>query len=152
MDLTFRGEHDYAVDDKGRIVMPPSFRSGLTETVVIGRGAEGQIWVYPKTVFEQRLQKMSDVNETEQDANFDMGLRFWLAASDAELDRQGRLSLPSLLRKQADITSGAIIVGNGDRVEIWSPARWDQKYAEWVGAYKNRNDDYGAMRRSGLRP
>jgi MraZ protein len=53
MDLTFRGEHDYAVDDKGRIVMPSSFRSGLTETVVIGRGAEGQIWVYPKAVFEQ---------------------------------------------------------------------------------------------------
>jgi MraZ protein len=95
---------------------------------------------------------MAEVNESEQDANFDNGLRFWLAASDADLDKQGRLALPSLLRKQADITTSAIIVGNGDRVEIWSPARWDQKYAEWVAAYKTRNDDFGAMRRSGLRP
>jgi MraZ protein len=152
MDLTFRGEYEYAVDDRGRMVIPPKFREALTDTVLIGRGAEGQLWVYPKATFEQRLLEAQQANDAEQDADFDMGQRFWLAANEIEADRQGRLPLPGVLRKQADIGSTVIIVGNGDRVEIWSPARWDQTYSEWVAGYRARRDGFGAMKRSGLRP
>ncbi len=152
MELTFRGEYEYAVDDKGRMVVPPKFREGLTDTVVVGRGAEGQIWVYPKPVFEQRLLDAQELSPDDLDADFDMGQRFWLAANDADIDRQGRLAIPGILRRQTGITSSAIVVGNGDRVEIWSPARWDQTHADWIAAYKTRRDDYQAMRRSGLRP
>ena len=152
MDLTFRGEFEYAVDDRGRMVIPPKFREGLTDTVMIGRGAKGQIWVYPKATFEQHLRKAQQHTDDDQDASFDMGQRIWLAANEAEVDRQGRLPLPGLLRRHCEIGPSVIIVGNGDRVEIWSPARWDQTHADWTAAYKTRRDDYQAMRRSGLRP
>ncbi len=152
MDLTFRGEYEYAVDDRGRTVIPPKFREGLTDTVLMGRGAEGQIWVYPKATFERHLLEAQGANDTEQDANFDMGQRFWLAANEIEADRQGRLPLPGLLRRQCEIGSSVIIVGNGDRVEIWSPARWDQTYSEFVAANKTHRDGFSALRRSGLRP
>jgi len=152
MQLTFRGEYEYAVDEKGRTVVPPKFREALTETVVIGRGAEGQIWVYPKATFEQCLIEAQQNEGTDPDADFEMGQRFWLAANEVEIDRQGRLPLSGLLRKQAEISSSVIIVGNGDRVEIWSPAKWDQTYGEWVAGHKARQDDYAAMRRAGLRP
>lgn len=152
MDLTFRGEYEYAVDDRGRMVIPPKFREALTDTVLIGRGAEGQIWVYPKVTFEQHLHEAQQADDDEQDADFEMGQRFWLAANEIETDRQGRLPLPGLLRKQCEIGSLVIIVGNGDRVEIWSPDRWDQTYSEWVAAGKARRNAFSALKRSGLRP
>ncbi len=152
MDLTFRGEFEYAVDDRGRMVIPPKFREGLTDTVMIGRGAKGQIWVYPKATFEQHLRKAQQHTDDDQDASFDMGQRIWLAANEAEVDRQGRLPLPGLLRRQCEIGPSVIIVGNGDRVEIWSPARWDQAYNEWVTANKTDGAGFNALKRSGLRP
>lgn len=152
MELTFRGEFEYAVDDKGRMVVPPKFRAALTDTVVLGRGAEGQIWVYPKPDFEQRLLKAQEMQLSDPDADFDMGLRFWLAANDAEVDRQGRLAIPNPLRRQVGITNSAIIVGNGERVEIWNPAKWDRAVADWNDDHRTRKDDFQAMRRAGLRP
>ncbi len=152
MDLTFRGEYEYAVDDRGRTVIPPKFREGLTETVMIGRGARGQIWVYPKVTFEQLLLEAQQANDIDQDTNFEMGQRVWLAANEVEVDRQGRLPLPGLLRRQCEIGPSVIIVGNGDRVEIWSPARWDQAYTDWVTTNKADRDGFSALRRSGLRP
>jgi len=152
MDLTFRGTYEYAVDDRGRMVIPPKFREALTDTVLIGHGAEGQIWVYPKTTFEQYLLESQQADDAGQDANFDMRQRFWLAANEIEADRQGRLPLPGLLRRQCEIGSSVIIVGNGDRVEIWNPARWDQTYSDWVAANKTHRDGVTGLRRPGLRP
>ena len=152
MDLTFRGEYEYAVDDRGRMVIPPKFREALTDTVMIGRGARGQVWIYPKATFEQHLLEAQQANDAEQDANYDMGQRVWLAANEIEVDRQGRLPLPALLRRQCEIGASVIIVGNGDRVEIWNPARWDQAYSEWVTTNKTDRDGFSALKRSGLRP
>jgi MraZ protein len=152
IDLTFRGEYDYAVDDRGRTLVPPSFKAGLSEAVVIGRGAEGQLWIYPKDRFEQKLQQMQQAADDDQDGDFETGLRFWLAAQEVAFDKQGRLAIPGLMRKQAGINSTVIVVGNGDRVEFWNPDRYEQTYTEWVADYKDHKDNYSAMRKAGLRP
>ena len=152
INLTFRGEYDYAVDDRGRTLVPPAFKAALSDTIVIGRGAEGQLWIYPKTTFAQRLEQMQQASEEEQNGDFETGLRFWLAAQEVTFDKQGRLAIPGLMRKQAGINSSVIVVGNGDRVELWNPDRYDQTYTEWVADYKDHKDNYTAMRKAGLRP
>jgi MraZ protein len=156
IDLTFRGEYDYAVDDRGRTLLPPSFKTALGETVVIGRGAEGQLWIYPKESFERKLQQMQQAQQQAVDddrhGDFETGLRFWLAAQEVSFDKQNRLAIPGLMRKQAGINSSVIVVGNGDRVELWNPDQYEQTYTEWVTDYKGHKDNYSAMRKAGLRP
>jgi MraZ protein len=140
------------VDDRGRTLLPPSFKAALSETVVIGRGAEGQLWLYPRDKFEQKLQQMQQTANDEQSGDFETGMRFWLAAQEVGFDKQGRLAIPGLMRKQAGINSSVIVVGNGDRVELWNPERYEQTYTEWVTDYKDHKDNYTAMRKAGLRP
>jgi MraZ protein len=151
MELLFTGEDEYAVDDRGRMLVPPSYKAALTDTIVMGRGAKGQLWVYPKPLFAEYLQKLRQTPLEEQDADFEDALRFMLAGKEIEFDKQGRLSIPPFLRKLADITASAIVLGNGDRVELWKPERYAEFYGDWVTKQRDRKDAHPALRRSGFR-
>lgn len=116
----FKGEHHYALDEKGRLVLPPRFRRALGPTVVVTRGVDECINVYsPRewTRFEKGLRALPIKRRHV--------VRFFLAsAEDVELDRQGRMMLPAHLRAHAKIDREAVVVGMDRHLEVWSEEGW----------------------------
>ncbi|MHB0913013.1 MAG: division/cell wall cluster transcriptional repressor MraZ [Armatimonadota bacterium] len=121
----FRGGYTHSIDDKGRIIIPQKFRLLLGEKFVVTRGLDRCLWVFTEEEFrklDERLkaQPMLDPNAVRLQ-------RFFSGeAVDGAADSQGRIALPSNLRDYAGIDKESTIVGAGNRIEIWSKARWDE--------------------------
>ena len=125
----FKGEHHYSLDEKGRIVLPPKFRRALGKTVVVTRGLDECVGVYPPAEWARNEKKLRSQAVSRRDF-----VRFMLAsAEDAEIDGQGRLTLPAHLREYAKIDREAVVIGVGARLEIWSLENW-KKYIARVQA------------------
>jgi MraZ protein len=143
----FRGEYEHTLDEKGRILLPVKYREELGDTVVLARGADGQINLYPKAHFAELERRIEESGDSE---SFRLAARFLSAALDCEVDRQGRIVLPPTLRRHAKLGAEVIIVGNRHRVEIWNPELWLQTYDRWVTQFRDSPDDSARMRQIGL--
>ena len=144
----FRGEQEYNLDEKGRILIPIKYREGLGEAVILARGGLGQINVYPKSFFEEMQQHLETSGEGE---SIQLASRFLSAAIECEVDRQGRLLIPPILRRHAKLISEAVIVGNRDHLEIWQPESWELTYNAWVAGYRENTDNYAKIHEMGIR-
>ncbi len=119
----FMGEYNHTVDAKGRFIVPSKFREQLGDEFVVTKGLDGCLFVYENTewkVLEEKLHTLPLTN-----ANARKFSRFFLAgATSCEVDKQGRILLPQILRDFAGIEKEAVLVGVGSRIEIWSRERW----------------------------
>ena len=120
----FMGEYHHSIDDKGRLIIPAKFRSELGDKFIITRGIESCLFAYPEKRWEEIVHKLESLPFTKKDArNF---TRFFLSgATVAEFDKQGRVNITSPLIKYASIEKECIIIGTGDRLEIWSEDAWN---------------------------
>ncbi len=117
---TLKGEHQYALDEKGRVVLPPKFRRVLGDQVVVTRGFDPCISVYSPAEWAKVEEAVRRLPTRNRDV-----LRYLLAgAVDVEVDRQGRITLPAHLRQHARIERDLVVVGLVSRLEIWSRAEW----------------------------
>ena len=120
----FRGGFSHSIDDKGRVIVPLKFRSLLGEKFVVTKGLDRCLWVFSDEQFRKldghlNAQPMLDPNAVRLQ-------RFFSGeAVDAVTDAQGRVALPSNLREYAAIEKEVMIVGSGNRIEIWNKAGWD---------------------------
>lgn len=144
----FRGESEYTLDDKGRLLIPIKYRGELGEAITLARGAFGQINVYPRALYDEMLKL---AQESEESSDFPHATRYLAAGVDCEVDRQGRVIVPSLLRRSAKLSSEVVVVGNLDHLEIWNPDLWLQSYDNWVHQYQDTGEDFKKMRRIGFR-
>jgi MraZ protein len=149
MAFLFRGQGEYSVDDRGRTLVPPSYKPALSEIVVMGIGSMGQLWVYPKPTFDAILQAVQDIPAEEQGPEYDEALGHLLAGQEVDFDKQGRLSIPPFLRRQAGITDTLIVRGNGDRVEFWQPERLISRTEAWQA--NGGEGAYTTLRKAGFR-
>lgn len=120
----FMGEYHHSIDDKGRLIIPAKFRSELGDKFIITRGIENCLFAYPEKRWEEIVHKLESLPFTKKDArNF---TRFFLSgATVAEFDKQGRANITSPLINYASIEKECIIIGTGDRLEIWSEDAWN---------------------------
>ena len=120
----FLGEYHHSIDDKGRLIIPAKFRSELGDKFIITRGIENCLFAYPEKRWEEIVHKLESLPFTKKDArNF---TRFFLSgATVAEFDKQGRVNITSPLINYAGIEKECIIIGTGDRLEIWSEDAWN---------------------------
>ena len=122
--LMFMGEYNHTIDAKGRVIVPSKFRETLGDEFVVTKGLDGCLFVYDNnewTAFEEKLKSLPITNKEARQF-----VRFFLAgAASVEVDKQGRILLPAVLREFADITKDVVLVGVGSRVEIWSRERWE---------------------------
>lgn len=119
----FIGEYKHAVDDKGRVSLPAKFRAGLASGCVVTRGLDKCLWIYSNDEWQKLAEKIADLPITQKNAR--SFSRLMLAgASDANLDRVGRVNLPSYLREYADIKKDVVIIGIYSRIEIWPAEVW----------------------------
>ncbi|CAN5546130.1 division/cell wall cluster transcriptional repressor MraZ [soil metagenome] len=117
------GEFQYSVDDKGRVIVPPPFREFVEDGMVVTRGMEGCLYVFPLAAWRRIEERLTELPLTDHEArNF---VRFFYSgASKAKIDSAGRITLPATLRMFADLATNVVVAGAPNRLEIWDEARW----------------------------
>ena len=123
----FLGEHQHIVDEKGRLVMPAKFRHRLADGVVVTKGKEGCLSVYPMDRWVAKVKEIRDLPDTKE--NRAMARSVLGGATDLKLDKQGRIQLPQGLRDFARLGKDVTVIGIGDLVEIWEHHSWN-RYSE----------------------
>jgi MraZ protein len=125
----FLGEYQHSVDEKGRLVLPSKFRDRLADGVVITKGQEHCLYVFPIDRWEEEVSKVNRLPRTNR-RNRNYARSFFGSANDQRLDRQGRIQIPPVLRSFAALEKDVVIVGVADRVEIWNASTWTDLSSE----------------------
>ncbi len=122
----FLGRYAHNVDSKGRLAIPARFREALGAEVVITRGIDRCLSLYPLDTWTPLAERVSSLSISDPDARNFRRMVF-AEASYLDVDRQGRVLLPADLRQYAEIDREATVVGVHSYIEIWSPGRWDMQ-------------------------
>ena len=132
----FLGTHSPRLDDKGRLFLPAKFRAELAEGLVITRGQDRCLFVYPIAEFARLAEAARVAPATMGEARKHVRM-LSSSASDETPDRQGRITVPKDLREYAGLDRDCAVIGALSRVEIWDAARWaayvqanEQDYAD----------------------
>ena len=128
------GAYDHTIDDKNRLTLPAKFRQSFAEGVVVTRGLDGCLYAYRRAdwdrLVESRLAPLDPLSpQTRRLQRF-----FYAAASEAELDKQGRVMIPAQLIEHAKLGREVVVAGVNDRLEIWDRAAWRKELAEVEGS------------------
>ncbi|MEE8497116.1 MAG: division/cell wall cluster transcriptional repressor MraZ [Acidimicrobiia bacterium] len=125
----FLGEYQHSVDSKGRLVLPSKFRARLERGLVVTKGQERCLYVFPIDRWEEEVEKVNRLPRTDRRSR-NYARSFFGAASDQMLDGQGRVQVPQSLRDYAGFTKDVVVVGVADRVEIWNAESWAANSSE----------------------
>ncbi len=121
--VVFLGTHEHAIDEKGRLAIPARFRAELAGGMVLTRGFDRCLLIFPLPFWSELTRRVSALSLVDEDARMLRRLLF-ASASEQEMDRQGRILLPQSLREVASLTEQAVLVGLDTYIEVWSPERW----------------------------
>lgn len=118
------GEYLHTLDPKKRLSLPSKWRSELGKNVVITRGLDNCLFVYPLTAWQTITEKISALPLGAADTrSFN---RFFLSgAVEVEVDKTGRILVPDFLKDFAQLEQKVILAGIHDRVEIWDENKWN---------------------------
>lgn len=126
MDELFVGQFEHALDMKGRIVLPASFRASFDESGFLIKGSEGCLALLTPERFRDIAQTMASRSEEGDVRHRSVKRSFGAGASRVLPDKQGRIAVPEDLRSFAQLERECVIVGAIDEVEIWDSERWSQ--------------------------
>lgn len=136
----FKGRSQNSVDEKGRLAIPAKMRRVMSpeanETFTATRGIEICIELYPLDVWEQKEERLDQLNQFSDEETRHFVRTFTMWAEDVTLDKQGRIVLPADLRDFAGISDTAIVIGTVDHLEVWDPDEFDAYLAEQPSTYK----------------
>ncbi|GGM01856.1 division/cell wall cluster transcriptional repressor MraZ [Deinococcus aerophilus] len=118
------GEYPYTIDDKGRVVLPPPFREFVEDGMILTRGMEGCLYVFPLASWRRVEEQLEGLPLTDADSRAFVRF-FYSGANKARLDNQSRVSVPQPLRSFAGLEGEVIVAGAPGRLELWSPERWE---------------------------
>ena len=120
----FFGTYEHTIDDKNRLTLPARFREALADGVVLTRGLDACLDVYTRpqwaALVEARLAPLDPFSKEARD----LKRYFFAAASDAELDKQGRVLVPPALSTYAHLGREVVVAGVHDHLEIWDRTSW----------------------------
>jgi len=119
------GEYSHTLDAKGRLTIPARFRAELEPGLVVTRGYEPCLVAYPLHEWAVLASKVAQLSRASHTARAYSRLVFG-GAHEANLDKMGRILIPSFLREYASIGEETIIAGLNTYIEIWSPEKWQQ--------------------------
>ncbi|MBO6154181.1 MAG: division/cell wall cluster transcriptional repressor MraZ [Lachnospiraceae bacterium] len=121
----FMGEYNHTVDAKGRMIMPAKFREQLGEQFVVTKGVDGCLYVYSSEEWGRIEEKFREVNLTTKDARKFMRF-FFAGAATCDVDKQGRILIPPVLRNFAGLEKDVVLVGVMTKIEIWDKAKYEE--------------------------
>lgn len=118
------GEYLHTIDQKNRLSVPSKFRKELGKVVVVSRGLDKCLFLYPVKVWEKLAEKLATELPWGKAENRSFMRAMIAGAADITIDALGRILLPDNLKKFASLEKDAMVVGLFNRVEIWNPEIW----------------------------
>ena len=123
-ELMLIGEYRHTIDAKKRLSVPAKFRKELGKTIVVTRGLDNCLFVYPQKGWKAVAEKLRGLPMGQSDTR---GFNRFMSsgAVDMEIDALGRILVPDFLKEFAGLVDKVVLIGVNDRVEIWSEDSWD---------------------------
>lgn len=128
----FLGQFTHNIDDKGRLTIPARFRPELAAGLVVTRGIDRCLAIYPMAEWERLAGKVDALPLTDRYARAFRRLVF-ANASDAIPDKQGRVVVPPNLRELVGLSGEVVITGLNTYMEVWNPEEWEMECQQVEG-------------------
>ena len=132
----FMGEYQHSLDEKGRLIMPAKFREALGEVFVVTRGLDNCLFVYPNEEWRILEEKLKSLPMTSKDARAFVRF-FFSGATECEMDKTGRISIPQNLREHAQLEKEVVVIGVSNRIEFWSKDNWNNYMSSTAESYED---------------
>ncbi|HVZ75889.1 MAG TPA: division/cell wall cluster transcriptional repressor MraZ [Candidatus Paceibacterota bacterium] len=129
----FIGEYLHTLDDKKRVSLPAKFRKEAGRTVVVTRGLDQCLFLFPAKAWKEIATKLAALPFGQADTR---GIsRFLLAgAVEGEVDSAGRILIPDFLKEFAGLKGRVVLTGVSERIEIWDEGKWNEYKARIEGS------------------
>jgi MraZ protein len=122
----FVGRFEHSVDAKGRVILPARYREAFTRGGFLSSHREGCIALWTPGEFERQTAEMLESSKSDREGR--NKARLWAGdAMEVEIDKQGRLAVPSRLRNFSNLEADVLIVGVIDHIELWNPTSWEER-------------------------
>ncbi|GAA4218765.1 division/cell wall cluster transcriptional repressor MraZ [Actinocatenispora rupis] len=125
----FLGTHTPRLDDKGRLILPAKFRDELAEGLVVTKGQERCLYVFPMAEFRRLAEQLQATPVTHKAARAYSRV-FFASAFDQVPDKQGRITIPPALREYGGLRRDLAVIGASSRVEVWDAEAWETYLAD----------------------
>jgi MraZ protein len=136
----FLGTHTPRLDEKGRLILPAKFRDELAEGLVITKGQERCLYVWPIAEFAHLAEALRTAPVTQKGPRDFMRV-LYAGASDEVPDKQGRVTVPPGLRAYAGLDRDCAVIGAGSRVEIWDATAWETYVSAQEQAFADLSEE-----------
>lgn len=134
------GTHSPRLDDKGRVVLPAKYRPDLADGVVLTKGQDRCINLWPAAEFAAHAARLDEASRSHAGARAYLRILF-SSAFDQNPDKQGRISIPPHLREYAGLEGDVVIAGNGRTCEIWAPDAWEAYLSAQESAFSELDSE-----------
>ena len=140
MFLGFLGTHTPKLDDKGRLVLPAKFREELAGGLVLTKGQDRSIVVWPAAEFRAYAERLNEASRSNPKAQAYQRVLF-SGASDEVPDKQGRITVPAALREYAGLDRDVVVVGKNTTAEIWDAQTWSDYLLEQEQLFSDLSEE-----------
>ncbi len=139
----FYGQFQTTLDDKGRFALPAKLRNVvdsagkayLDGTLLLTKGLEGCLSIYPEPEWQEIQNRLSSLNFTQKDFRY-FSRRFYSSAATVSTDRSGRILVPSNLIAEAGLKKDLLVIGVNRSIEVWNPERFEYYLQQFSGSYE----------------
>jgi MraZ protein len=141
--MAFRGTFDYSLDQKNRLTVPAKFRAALSEGVVLAKGIDPCVELWPPKDFEARMDAALTGRNPLARETRRLSAFFSANSNDAELDSAGRVGMPGFLAEHGSLTKDVVVIGAGDHVQVWDRQAWADFNASLAGEVEQITENLG---------
>ena len=135
-EIMFFGNYSHSLDDKGRLVIPRKMREELGNKIFIMKGYDGALAIYQESAYSQVMEELKTLSFMKKE-NRDY-LRLKLASIvDLEVDKMGRVQIPTATLNKYHINKDVVVVGAGDHIEVWDM----EKYEQYISSIEENFED-----------
>ena len=121
----FLGTHTPKLDEKGRLILPAKFREPLVDGLVMTKGQERCVVIWPNEQFDEYAESLRQRSQNNEKVRAYTRV-FFSSAFDDSADKQGRITIPAPLREWAGLDRELVVVGADTRIEVWATEAWSQ--------------------------
>ena len=140
------GAYEHTIDDKNRLTLPARFRQEFVDGIVVTRGLDGCLYAWRREDWQRLVDNRLATLDTLSKEGRRMHRFFFAGATEAELDKQGRVMLPAALLDPAKLGREVVVAGVNDHLEIWDRAAWRVELAEVEGSAEHVAERLAAKR------
>lgn len=127
--MLFLGTYDYAMDERGRVPLPPPYRDAFKDGIVLSQGSPDRcLRLWTRTEFEKHAQELTAESGLRRKGKT-LRWSFFSRSYPTELDKQNRVLIPAPLREYAGLTGKVLVIGAGECMEIWKPETFEAELA-----------------------